>query len=285
MSTNSERLAETPNGGNIEWRTAVSEIRGDVPYLHGYNLESLAQYDVSFAAVALLAATGELPSRNEAKMANAILVLLAAHGISPNGALSRIMAACGVPIQVSVGVSAMSTGDYHGGSGEQLAYVLSKAARIDGDVRVNSAEEASEAAARYVVDYFEDLGERLPGFGHPMHSGGDPRAPFLLGMARELGVGGYYCALGTAVEEVLGERKRRQIRLNVTGASAAILSDLGVPWRFMRVFNIAARTPVAGALGIEEIERERRWRMVASGDDVRYDGVPPRDVPDEWQWS
>lgn len=260
-----------------EWRTQISEIRDDIPYLYGYSLKDLAHNDVDFSAVLLLAATGELPSKNAAKMANAMLVMLAAHGISPSGAVARIIAACGVPIQVSVGVSAMSMGLHHGGSGEQLAEAFQAVRRTAGER--GEEQSPSEASARLVVDHFEGP---LPGFGHPMHSSGDPRAAFLLGLADELEVSGWYCALAREVESLLQKRKGRPIPLNVTGAVSAILSDLGVPWRFMRVFNVTARTPVQGALSIEEIERERRWRMVAAND-VEYDGVPPRSVPTTWQ--
>jgi citrate synthase len=130
---------------------------------------------------------------------------------------------------------------------------------------------------------FASVGERVPGFGHPMHQGGDPRAPALLRMADRLGISGVFCALAREVGNVLSDRKGREIALNVNGACCAILSDLGVSWRFMRVFNITSRAPVLGALAAEEIERERRWRMTASGDDVVYDGPAPRSVPPEWQ--
>jgi len=259
-----------------EWRTQISEIREDIPYLYGYSLKDLAENDVDFAAVLLLAATGELPSKNASKMANAMLVILAAHGISPSGAVARIIAACGVPMQVSVGVSAMSMGLHHGGSGEQLAEAL-QAVRRTAAAR-GDEQSPSEESARLVVESFDGP---LPGFGHPMHASGDPRATFLLDLADTLQVSGWYCALAHQVESLLEKRKGRPIPLNVTGATSAILSDLGVPWRFMRVFNVTARTPVQGAHAIEEIERERRWRMVAAND-VEYDGVPPRSVPDMW---
>lgn len=263
--------------GRPEWRTGVSELRGDVPFLYGYDLMEAAEAGVDFAAITLLAFTGEMPTQEQSRMANAMLVLGAAHGISPTGAISRILAASGVPIQVSVGAATLSIGDYHGGAGEQLGRALQEARER------RPPGQPLRLAAEAVVEGFAAVGERVPGFGHPMHQGGDPRAPALLAMADRLGVSGDFCELAREVGSVLSERKGREIALNVNGACCAILGDLGVSWRFMRVFNITSRAPVLGALAVEEIERERRWRMTASGDDVVYDGPAPRPVPPGWR--
>ena len=268
-------MSATPD--EPEWRTGISEIRDDVPFLYGYDLLEAADADVDFPAIVLLAFTGRMPTRNESRMANAMLVVSAAHGISPSGALSRILAACGVPIQVSVGGAALSIGDYHGGAGEQLGEALKA---LDAELGVD-AEPGAVAAA--LVERFTAAGERVPGFGHPMHGGGDPRAPMFLGLSDRLGTSGRYCAIGREVERLLSEQKSRPIAMNVNGAICVILSDLGVPPHFMRVFNIVSRSAVLGAMAAEENERERRWRMTASGDDVVYDGPPPRPVPAEWR--
>jgi citrate synthase len=258
-----------------EWRTALSEIRDDVPFLHGYDLSEAAAEGVDFPAIVLLAATGELPSRGQAAMMNAILVLTAAHGISPSGAIARILASCGVPLQVAVAGSTLSTGDNHGGSGEQLSRALYEAVAEHG-------AEPEKAAADVVERCLTQYGF-VPGYGHPMHTAGDPRAPLLLDLARRHGVAGTYVAVAEAGEVDLARRRGRPIPLNATGAIAAVLNDLGVPWQFGRALISAARSATVGALALEEVRRERRWRMVASGPDVAYDGVPPRPLPEEWR--
>lgn len=257
-----------------EWRTAVSEIRDDVPFLHGYDLGEAAEQGVAFPAIVLLAATGEMPNRDQAAMMNAILVLTAAHGISPSGAIARILASCGVPLQVAVAGSTLSTGDNHGGSGEQLSKAMYAAVAEHGD-------DLDRAAAAVVESCLADYGF-VPGYGHPMHTSGDPRAPLLLGLAERHKVAGRFVALAAAVSAELERRRGKPIPLNATGAIAAVLSDLGVPWQFGRALISVARAATVGALALEEVERERRWRMVASGPDVVYDGAPPRPLPAEW---
>jgi citrate synthase len=260
--------------GKSEWRTAISEIRDDVPYLHGYNLLDAANETVPFSAITLLSWTGELPSKEHADVLNALLVLTAAHGISPTGAISRVLAACGVPIQVAVAGATMAMGDYHGGSGEQLGMMMASA--------LDSDEPSQESRAERMIDDCLSRWNYVPGFGHPMHGNGDPRAPFLFRYAAERGVRGPCTELIEATAAALSRRKGRDIGINVVGATVAILGDLGVPWRYQRVLSAVARGPVVGALAVEEMEREKRWRMIASGDDVVYDGVKPRALPSEW---
>jgi citrate synthase len=249
-------------------------VRDDVPFLRGYNLAEAAEAEVGFGAILLLAFTGTMPTPAQARMANIMLVMGAAHGISPSGAVSRILAASGVPIQVSIAGAALSIGDYHGGAGEQLAEALQD---------VQGADEAATVAQ--VIASFESRGERVPGFGHPMHADGDPRAPHLLGLADRLAVSGDHVSTAVAIGRELSERKGRDLPLNINGAWAAILSDLGVPWQLMRVFTITSRAPVLGALAVEEVQRERRWRKTASEDTVVYDGPPPRELPEPWRAS
>jgi citrate synthase len=110
----------------------------------------------------------------------------------------------------------------------------------------------------------------VPGYGHLMHTEGDLRAPLLFGLARSHGVA------------ELERRCGRPIPLNATGAIAAVLSDLGLLWRFGRALVGVARSVTPGALALDEVDRERRWRIVASGPDVAYGGHPPRPLPEQW---
>lgn len=225
-----------PVAEGTAWRTAISQLYEDNPFLYGYDLEQLAKSGVPFSAVILLAGAGALPLRGAAKMANALLVLIAAHGIGPSGAVARVMAACGVPIQVSVAASAMAIGDYHGGSGEQLAWSFQEAMAA-GKVGQRSSTAEFGTIAEDVVRSFFSRVERVPGCGHPMHAGGVPRAPFVISLARELCVASDYCILAKEVERVLASASDRRIPMNITGATAVAFSDLGLLWKLMLVFN------------------------------------------------
>jgi citrate synthase/citryl-CoA lyase len=68
--------------------------------------------------------------------------------------------------------------------------------------------------------------------------------------------------------------------MNIDGAIAAIVSDLGFDWRIGRVFIAAPRAAGLAAHAVEEATRERGWRKIASPEDIDYDGPPPsRHIP------
>lgn len=67
--------------------------------------------------------------------------------------------------------------------------------------------------------------ERLPGFGHKVYKDKDPRAEELLEAATKLGVAGTHTQKVRAMAEALQAHK--PLALNIDGAMAAILSDMG----------------------------------------------------------
>jgi len=254
------------------WITKVSELNGDFATLYGYSVDDLARH-VTFTDSAYLAFTGELPTDAQRAMFDRMLVLTAAHGIAPSGAVARSMIACGSPIQVAMAAGSLSVGDVHGGAGEQTARVLQE--RI-----VPLAEEKGvEAAAEIAVDEALEGDGRVPGFGHQHHHDGDPRSTFIMSSADELGVAGIACEVVQKMEGVLADRKGRLIKLNADGAIAAVLTDLGIDWRLSRPFMVAGRAPALGAIAIEELkERNRGWRGLVLAGEI-YEGPAPRPVP------
>jgi Citrate synthase len=75
---------------------------------------------------------------------------------------------------------------------------------------------------------FLENNKKIPGFGHRYHDE-DPRAPRLLELAKEYGVYGVHTQLAIAVQDILFEMKN--IRMNIDGANAGILSDMGFNWQ------------------------------------------------------
>src|SRR5690606_186865 len=60
-----------------------------------------------------------------------------------------------------------------------------------------------EDAARRGIARLRAEKQPIPGFGHPQHSEGDPRANLLLKLARERGVGGPHVAMLYALPDTL----------------------------------------------------------------------------------
>jgi citrate synthase len=98
-------------------------------------------------------------------------------------------------------------------------------------------------------------GGLVPGLGHHLHKGGDPRTAVIIRIAREEGQYGSHLALFEAVGRVAPELLGRQLPLNGAGACGAALADLGIPLGLLRGVVLLARC--AGLLGhlAEEMRR------------------------------
>jgi citrate synthase len=82
----------------------------------------------------------------------------------------------------------------------------------------------------------------IPGFGHPQHADGDPRANVLLKLADERGLNGPYIKMLRTVESALPEALGRALPININGAIPAILLEIGFPLSALKSISILART-------------------------------------------
>ena len=124
--------------------------------------------------------------------------------------------------------------------------------------------------ASLAIEIFNDYisrDEKIPGFGHRYHNA-DPRAEKLMELAIKQGFIGPHIKLALAVEDLINQKKH--ICLNVDGANAAILSDLGFsPDLGLGVF-IIGRVPGIIAHINEEKMTEDEFRKFCDLDDVIY---------------
>ncbi len=111
-------------------------------------------------------------------------------------------------------------------------------------------------------------GERVPGFGIPLH-GADPRSPTLLQIADAEGVSGRYCRLARQIEREIAAAAGRAIPMNLDGVIAAVILDLGFPWQAARAFLITPRSVSLAAHYLEERAQGTRWRHLPA-DDISY---------------
>lgn len=128
-----------------------------------------------------------------------------------------------------------------------------------------------EAAAKEVVDRAIRAKRRLPGLGHRVHTT-DPRVQTLFDLARDEGIAGDGVAFMRAVEAEAGARIK-PLPMNIDGALAAVLHDLGFSPPAGRFIFIIGRVAGLTAEIAEEYLRERPMRIKF---DVQYDGTPPR---------
>ena len=113
----------------------------------------------------------------------------------------------------------------------------------------------------------------LPGFGHPQHSGGDPRANRLLAMADERGVSGEHVAMMRALKAALPETIGRDLPINVNAAIPSIMLDLGFPLAALKGIGLLCRTASLVAHCTEEAERPIGFVMSgAAAAALEFDG-------------
>lgn len=216
--------------------------------VRGYDLTEELVGKITFTDMTSLMLRGRLPTPNEARMLDALLVILVEHGMVSNVVAGRlIFHSAPEAIQGAVAASLLAAGSVHLGSSEWSAKMLVEALPRDSQKDVG-------AAAASVVDRYGETKQRIPGIGHRTHAEGDPRAERLFQIARETGVYGRYCELIQRISRVAEEKRGRRLPVNVTGAIAAIALDLGLSWQITKAFALIGRT--LGVMGhiAEEIE-------------------------------
>lgn len=258
------------------WETAICKVVShdgeEEIVVRGHRMSDLVG-GVSFAAAMFLMLQGRLPNAAQTRMLDALLVASIEHGIAPPSMVSRCFASYGTSIQAAVGAGIAAFGDRMGGLGEQLARAMAERLVPLGDpLRIGEAQLG--AAARDIVNGARRDGGRVPGYGIPLH-GADPRAPKLLGLARELGVFGAYGRLAELIEaELTLARGGRAVPMNLDGVSAAVALDLGFDWRATRLFLLTARSVSMGAHFLEEQAQDTTWRHVPAAR-ITYTGAEP----------
>jgi citrate synthase len=259
------------------WKTELAFGDADSISVRGYDVNELMEH-LDFGEMVYLLIRGELPKRNEGRMMNALLIATADHGIAPATVVSRYITAAGSPIQASMAAGLLSFGDIQGGAMEALAREL------QASVSAGDGKGVVSVAGAF-VDGFRGRQERVPGFGHPLHPGGDPRVPALLRLADQYSVSGPHVELVRAVEEVLAKRLGKRLPLNIDGAFAAVGSDLGFDWRVVRGLILMSRAAGLAAHHLEELKTGKPWRVMPPAnftleyEEPYYEGPAKRSLP------
>ena len=249
------------------WRTAIATSDATNIWIRGHDITSLMTASTFTDAIVLLQ-LGRLPTAGERRLLDAILIGVADHGAGAPSCAAARLAASGNRQSISAAIAAgiLTIGDEHGGAGSTCMQLIA-----DALVRADLEGLAPETAAGRAVEEAIRDRRRLPGLGHRVHTT-DPRVKTLFDLARAEGLAGR----GIAFMEALEAEARTRIKplpLNIDGALAAVLHDLGFLPPAGRFIFIIGRVAGITAEVAEEYLRERPMRI---GFDVEYDGVPPR---------
>ncbi|KXX54142.1 citryl-CoA lyase [Rhodococcus sp. LB1] len=244
----------------------VTKIRSDIAWstsdeinIRGRSLPDELLGELTLGDFSFLQLTSRIPSPEESRVYNAILVTLVEHGVTPSALAARLTYA-GAPeaMQAAVAAGLCGLGSVFVGSTEGAARLLSEAIPLGSEPPADL-----DALARSVVEDWVDSGKSLPGFGHPIHKPIDPRTPRLFKIAEETGFAGPYVALVQLVAAHAERLTGKPLQVNATGAIGALACELGFEWKVVRGFGVMARA--VGLVGhvLEESEQPialKVWR-------------------------
>ncbi len=183
---------------------------------------------------------------------------------------ARTVTSTGGSLSQAVAAGILSINDYHGGEIASCARQLGHIAE-----RCDQSDQAIDVVAEWVLDGLKQAGERISGFGDRIHTN-DPRTLQLFELAEAAGVNGPHMAAARAVERVFTSAGKT-LPLNVNGAIAAVLADLGFETTSMSGLFVIARVPGLIAHSLEERTRQRPMRKI-DPNAYEYDGPPPRSL-------
>lgn len=252
-----------------KWRTSISQVEPDQISIRGYAIEDLIG-NISFPEMVFLLLKGYLPSKDQKKMFQSILVSFCDHGITPPSTqASRLMASAGSPMNVCVSGGLMAFGKHHAGALERCMRLLQESIRGMDKTDSLSQYNHVKILSENIVHRFLVKGEKIPGYGHRYHQQ-DPRARKLIELAKKYDCLGIHSELALAINKIISEKK--DVNMNIDGSAAGILSDMGFDWSLGTGIFMLGRIPGLIAHVYEEKTREQPFRKLFDTDEIVYDG-------------
>lgn len=249
-------MAEHPSG-HPGYPTALGASDPTTIMLLGANLAEDVMGEVGFGELAFWLAAQRRPSRGEVRVFDAVLAALADHGFTPTAIVTRLTyLSAPDSVQGALAAGLLGGGSRFLGVTEDAGHFLHDVlGGLDGGTELPGDDAGWDALALETVRAQRVAGRFVPGLGHHVHKGGDPRTPRLMAIAREEGQFGPHLALFEAIGRVHPQVLGTTLPLNGAGVCGAALADLGLPLPLLRGFALLART--AGLIGqlAEELRR------------------------------
>jgi citrate synthase len=250
--------------------SAISTANAEMIVVRGHDLCRELIGSVTLTEHFWLLVTGARPTPAQIRILDACLVAISEHGLVPSVQAARMTLAAGPDaMQGAVAAGILGCGSVILGSADNAGKFLARLCE--------RAETAGlQAAAAELVQELRAVKQPFPGYGHPLHKGGDPRVGRLLAVAAEIGTAGRHVAAARAAEIAIREATGKSLILNISGAIPAVLLDAGFPLAAMKGVPILARTASLVAHLVEEQARAIGFVLsehAAQG--IAYDGAAP----------
>jgi citrate synthase len=248
--------------------SGISQAYPDRVEVRGRDLTGELMGRLTFSEYFHLLLTGREPTEEQRFFLDLLLVAIAEHGLMPTNVAARMtLAADPAALQGAVAAGILGAGTVVLGASEECARLLHEAQR-----RVEAGDAAAVVAAD-VARMTHAAGEKLPGFGHPVHRPVDPRAERILELADERGVSGRNVSFARLLAGAASETWGRPLLMNVSMPIAAVMLDLGYPASVVKAVPILART--AGLLAHLAEEQENPLGFYLAGKAEEAVGYEP----------
>ena len=238
----------------------ISQAYPDRVEVRGSDLSGDLMGRLSFTEYVHLLLTGGEPTEEQRFFLDLVLVSIAEHGMMPTNVAARMtLAADPGSLQGAVAAGILGCGPVILGTSEECARLLAEAG--------SSGREPLE-----IVRELHAAGEKVPGFGHPVHKPLDPRAERILELADEHQASGSHVALARSFRDAVHEVWGKPLTMNVSMPIAAVMLDLGFPAVAVEAVPILARTAGLLAHLAEEQERPIGLALAAAAEEaVEYE--------------
>jgi citrate synthase len=135
-----------------------------------------------------------------------------------------------------------------------------------------AAGETAEVVTDGITRTIRASGEKVPGFGHPVHRPVDPRAERILELADDRGVSGPHVLLARCLRDSVAQTWERPLPMNVAMPIAAVMLELGFAPDMVKAVPILARTAGLLAHLAEERDQPLGFLLAAGAENaVTYD--------------
>jgi citrate synthase len=251
--------AAMPLGRAAKPVSHISQAYPDRVEVRGRDLTGDLMGRLSFTEYFHLLLTGEEATAEQREFLDLLLVAIAEHGMMPTNVAARMtLAADPGSLQGAVAAGILGCGPVLLGTSEECAKVL-----VAGQQRVVAGEDAQTVGAD-IARRAREAGQRLPGFGHPVHKPLDPRAERILELADARRVSGPHIVLARAIRDGVAAAWGKPLTMNISMPMAAVMLDLGFPPSAVKSVPILART--AGLLAHLAEERENPIGFFMAGE-------------------
>lgn len=167
--------------------------------------------------------SGKKPKKEDARLLDALLVIMADHGMNASTFAARLVASTesGIYSAITAAIGALK-GPLHGGANEEAVKMIEM---LDRDFK--DSDDLGKDVEQWVLGQLEQK-KKIMGIGHRIYKGGDPRARILSKKIREI-LGRDYrpYVIASRIEEVM--KREKGLSANVDLYSGILYSKIGLP--------------------------------------------------------